>query len=265
MITTEIKEIASLIQARKFLEAEQLCQELEKQDTTDQEKILLCDFKSKVYRETGRLELAEESLRQELEIAEKIYQPNDLTLSAILRNLAMMLDLQQKYHEAIPYAEQALEVLRNSLPSTDLRIADAIVTLAKHHYELGRFKLAQEFLAEAQGLYEAKDGRHSLGVATCLNNLGRILENQGDTDAAINLYQEAAKIRQDLLGNHPDTAFVLLNLGTALADLGNYKEAVSALSSARDIYLELGLEDSPYLEACRKNLMLCWNAVYTPC
>ena len=260
-----IKEISSLISDRKFSEADELCKKIDVQNIEDSEKIFFYDLKSKIYRETGELKLAEDYIRQQLAIAEKIYDPNDLTLSAILRNLAMILDLQQKYSEAIPYAEQSLAILRNILPSTDLRIADGIVTLAKHHYELGRFKLAEEFLVEAQSLFEAKQGRHSLGVATCLNNLGRILEHLGNTDEAVNLYKESVEIRRDMLGSHPDTAFVLLNLGTALADLGNHKEAIQALMESRNIYLSLGLDDSPYLQACRDNIMLCWNAAYTPC
>ena len=106
--------------------------------------------------------MAEASLRDQLALAQKIYPPNDITLSLILRNLAMILDLQQKYSEAIPYGEQSLAILRNTLPASDLRIADGIVSLAKQHYELGRFKQAQELLNEAKNLYETHAEHHSL-------------------------------------------------------------------------------------------------------
>ena len=87
----------------------------------------------------------------------------------------------------------------------------------------------------------------------------------GDRELAINLYKESVQIRRDLLGKHQDTAFVLLNLGTALADLGQHKEAVQALIESRNIYLALNMDDSPYIQTCRDKIMDCWNAVYAPC
>ncbi|MBQ7585346.1 MAG: tetratricopeptide repeat protein [Desulfovibrionaceae bacterium] len=265
MNENDSKQIRTYLQERKYAEAEKLCLDLETTSKQPQEKILLYDFFSRIFRETGRLVESEEYLRKELALAQELYEPSDLTIANILRNLSMTLDLQQKYQEAIPYAEKALSILRTVLPNDDQRITDAMVALGKHHYELGRFALAKDFLNEALERYTAKSGRHSLGVSACLNNLGRILENEGENEQSIPYFSEASMIRRDILGTHPDTAFALLNFGTALAGIGSYKEAAQVLIECRDMYLNLGLEDSPYLEACRENLMLCWNAVCTPC
>ncbi|MBQ2476755.1 MAG: tetratricopeptide repeat protein, partial [Desulfovibrio sp.] len=109
----------------------------------------------------------------------------------------------------------------------------------------------------ALDLYEKADGRQSLGVSTCLNNLGRIYENMGDSEKGVKLLKESAQIRQDLLGVHPDTAFSLLNYGTGLAALGHFGEASEALARCQAVYRELGMEESPYAKACAENLAHC--------
>ncbi len=54
-------------------------------------------------------------------------------------------------------------------------------------------------------------------MGTCLNNLGRLYEECGQLDRGIALHRKAVALRQDVLGDHEDTAFSLGNLGVALA------------------------------------------------
>lgn len=257
-------KIKQLLQERNLDEAEELCLTTMKQ-AEPKERLLLEDLLAGIYRAAHRLPEALTHCQAALELAEKLYPANDLLVANVLHNLSMTLDLDQKYAEAIPYAQRELEILKSIYPDSDKRIAYALLSLAKHHYELGRFDLAKEMLQDCQNRFSQIEGPRGLGVSACLNNFGRILENQGATAEAIPLYQEAVSIRRELLGQHEDTAFTLLNLGTALADLGLFKEAAEVLRECRDMYLDLGLEDSPYLEAARSNLLLCFNKVCTPC
>ena len=261
-------EIRACIQERDFARADALCAAWEKCNRGKNETVLLYDLWSTVARGQNHLDRAEELLSRELELARECYDPYDTVLAGILHNLSMLLDLQQKYAEAIPYAEEELSILRNALPSTDPRIADCLLSLGKHHYELGRFALAREFIYDAMERYTKIHGRHSLGVSACLNNLGRILENEGENEQSVPLFKEATAIRRDLLGTHEETAFTLLNYGTALVGTGSYREAeriIQVLLECRDMYDALGLWESRYCVAARDNLLLCWNAVCTPC
>lgn len=260
-----LNKIQALMQEKKYREALALSKEKEKETDSPRERCLLREAQGKCEQALGNLAEAEELFRSALSMAEEENDPHDLFLARLLRNLSMTLDQEQKYAEAIPYAEQELTILRNSLPDSDLRIADCMLGLAKHHYEQGRFALASEMIHDCMARYEAKEGRNCLGMSACLNNLGRILENQGENEASIPLFTEAVRIRKELLGTHEETAFTLLNLGTALAGIGSYKEAAQVLLECKDMYMALHLEESPYFEACRANLMLCFNAVCTPC
>ncbi len=264
MSTQALADIRTEIAERKFTQAEEHLRAL-LPDLQGEENILGMDLLCGILRATQRLEEACEVARQELAKARTCLTDKDLMLANVLHNVAMTLDMAGQFAEAVPYAEEEVAILRKTLRDDDPRLTDAILALGKHHYEQGHFALARDMMEECLARYTKQSGRKSLGVSACLNNLGRILENLGDNEASLPLFAEACAIREELLGSHEDTAFTLLNYGTALAALGRYQEASEKLLACKDMYLALGLTDSPYLEACRDNLMLCWNKVCTPC
>ena len=265
MNSETLTNISLLLKKRDWAEAEKALGAVDEASLSARERIVFYDQRAALLRAAGRLPEAEAICRAELELAEKTFDADDVRLARVLRNFSMTLDMEQKYEDAIPHAERELAILRRRLPPDSVEIADAVVALAKHHYELGRFTLAREMLEEAVKNYTEKGGRESIGVATCLNNLGRILENKGYNEEAAPLFEEASALREKLQGAHPDTAFTLLNYGTCLAGVGRYREASQVLIKCRDMYLELGMDDSPYLQAARDNLILCFNAVMVPC
>ncbi|MCR4666048.1 MAG: tetratricopeptide repeat protein [Desulfovibrio sp.] len=260
-----IEEIRTLLADRRFDEAKTRLHAALEEEKDEPQKIALFDLLSNACRQTNDLESALSAAKTALDLGEKYLNEDSLTLAALLHNLSMTLDQAQNYSEAIPYAEKELSILRRSVPATDRRVANCLLSLAKHHYELGRFGLAKEMVQDLLTRYKEHDGEESLGVSACLNNLGRILEHEGAEEEALPLFQQSVHIRQKLLGSHEDTAFSLLNLGTCLAALAEWKKAAEALIASRDMYEELGMHDSPYLQAARDNILLCWNNVCTPC
>ena len=117
--------------------------------------------------------------------------------------------------------------------------------------------MAELQVQRALDIYEAADGHHSLGVATCRNNLGRIYENRNQNEEGVKFLEEAATIRKDILGTHPDTAFTLLNYGTGLAALDKFLDASRVLAKAAEMYSALGMDDNQYARAARDNLKVC--------
>mgnify|MGYP000214132873 FL=1 len=73
----------------------------------------------------------------------------------------------------------------------DLRIADALLNLSSHQYTAKKYDAAEANLKMALHLWEAKEGRRCFGVSTCLNNLGRICEERGETRQGVLYHQEA--------------------------------------------------------------------------
>ncbi|WP_308776990.1 tetratricopeptide repeat protein, partial [uncultured Bilophila sp.] len=165
-----------------------------------------------------------------------------------------------EWEEAATLGERALSILEQNLPAGDPRIADALLNLSSHQYAAKKYELAETNLKTALKLWEAKEGRRCFGVSTCLNNLGRICEERGETRQGVLYHQEAVDIRKEILGIHPETAFSLGNCGAALAGDGQWDKAARTLEEALSCYDRLGLSDSPEAAACRNNLDLCRKA-----
>ncbi len=226
-------------------------------------RLLLLDQKVKALAGLGRVREAVDDSREVLALMEKLFGPDHMHVADILHNLSMYLGFDSRHEEAIPVSERELAIVRAQAPGTD-READALVSLAEHVYELSRFAEADGLLESALALYEKHAGRRSLGVSTCLNNLGRSAENQGRNEEGVRYLEEAASIRVELLGTHPDSAFTLLNYGTGLAALGQYLKASEVLSHCAAMYQSLGMSDSVYAQAARRNLDLCSQALNPP-
>jgi tetratricopeptide (TPR) repeat protein len=87
-------------------------------------------------------------------------------------------------------------------------------------------------------------------VATSLNNLALLYDNQGRYDEAEPLYQQALELRRELLGDrHPDVAGSLFNLGGLRYNQGRYPEALDLFLEAEAIYLTTLGADHPDTQA----------------
>ena len=96
-------------------------------------------------------------------------------------------------------------------------------------------------LAEALRGWLASRGRAALaqlpeeerGTSKLLNNLGRLLHDQGDLQGAAPLFREALAARRSTLGDtHPDTLTSINNLGSLMHDLGNLEGATPLFREA---------------------------------
>ncbi len=260
-IRTTLDQLNKLLEQGDFENLLQRCSDLLENPTlAENHRVLLLDQKVKALTALNRLEEATAATLEELPMLEKILGREHMHIANLLHNLNMFLGAANKHAEAIPYSEQELAIVRKLAPGTS-READALVSLAEHYYEQSLFSDADKLLLDALALYEKNEGRRSFGVSTCLNNLGRSSENQNDLEKGAVYLEEAASIREELLGVHPDSAFTLLNYGTCLASLGQYMKAAQTLAHCAAVYEALGLSDSPYAVAARKNLELCSSAL----
>ena len=110
-------------------------------------------------------------------------------------------------------------------------------------------------------------------MSTCLNNLGRICEETGRPDEGIALHRAALDIRRKVLGDHPETAFSMGNLGTALASAGRGRlsslssslacrlSSADMLEQAIACYARCGHTGGNDIEGYRRNLEVCRSAL----
>ncbi len=138
--------------------------------------------------------------------------------------------------------------------------AKDLLTKSADAYNAHDLDGAEALLLQVLEICEAAEGRRSLSVSTCLNNLGRIYENRAHFAKATRFHGEACVIRQALLGNHVETAFSLANYSAALMGDGQWGQAVEGLNMALIMYKKLKMLESPEAEVCRKNLALCREA-----
>ncbi|RYP07907.1 hypothetical protein DL765_008977 [Monosporascus sp. GIB2] len=133
-----------------------------------------------------------------------------------MNNLVLVFDNQGKYKEAEGMNRQALElsqaVLGNEHPST-----------------LARTKISEEVL-----------GREHPDTLTSMNNLAKVLQNQGKYEEAEKIQRQALKLSQGVLGReHPSTLIRMNNLALILRNQGMLAEAEEKQQQRSELIKEI--------------------------
>ncbi len=220
-------------------------------------RIPALDLASQAAYALGRLEDAGMYFRRLRDGLKDIFGQNHPHVAAVQQNMARLAHEQGRLDEALILGREALGILLEALGSEHVDVAQARLNLSTHWYGLRHYDEAEQELREAMRVWEAQEGRRSPHVATCLNNLGRLYEERGDLGQGVAFHTEAVSIRREILGDHPDTAFSLGNLGVAQLMAGDFTAARQSLEEALACYERLGLGDSPDAAAYRANLDIC--------
>jgi tetratricopeptide (TPR) repeat protein len=113
--------------------------------------------------------------------------------------------------------------------------------------------LAQEYLEKAIVLQTKFQKLEAL--ATSLNNLAVLYDNQGKYSEAEPLYLDALEMRKRLFtGDHPDVATSLNNLAGLYYNQGKYSEAEPLYLDALEMIKRLFTGDHPYVASSLNNL-----------
>lgn len=244
----------------EITEAEAYYREIIAMDTSPEIKLMAQDGLGRCLHLQGKSEEAAKAFTLSVELLRDIFGFAHPHVAVGLQNLAQVRSAQGRGEEAIALGKEALEILEQNLSSQPPVIAEALLNLSSCEYEAGNYDNAETHLSRALFLWEQYKGRCCMEVSTCLNNLGRIYEQREKYDIGVRYHQEAVNIRKVLLGEHPETAFSLANLGAALAGDLQWDKATEALRQAINCYERLGLETSQEAATCRKNLDLCRKA-----
>ncbi|MFZ5352479.1 MAG: AAA family ATPase [Bacillota bacterium] len=102
----------------------------------------------------------------------------------------------------------------------------------------GSYEEAEELLKQALGLlnsYDTKDGKYSLNIAACYNYLGEIRRYGMRFSWALDYYDKAIKICEDMRITAGASIFYT-NAGQAAFDMGDYHRAKSYFNRAIKLY-----------------------------
>jgi eukaryotic-like serine/threonine-protein kinase len=122
----------------------------------------------------------------------------------------------------------------------EIRAETAALLVHVVGYLQSRFAEAQGWATTADAVLERLGG-HELLRAWLLNDLGNVLQVQGETEEAVEMQQQGLVLKEKVLGpDHPDVGFSEGNLSIALQSVGRNEEALRHVDRAITL-LERGL------------------------
>ena len=164
------------------------------------------------------------------------------------------------FNSGLPLAREAVNRLSQTRGPSDADLAAACFFLSSAEYQIGRLDEAERLTLRAMSIFRKLEGREA-DISTCLNNLGRICEERGETERGIAYHRESVALHRKAFGTHPQTAFALGNLGVALASAGYFAEAVSVLEECLQVYADVGISTGREVEGYLRNLEVCRRAL----
>ena len=187
----------------------------------------------RLYRETGRLDLASRHLSAALSLFEK--SEDERGISSTVDDIGKLHWLRGDYPRALEFTQRALSMRRRI---GDRRsIALSLNNLGLVYQDSGQFKPALE--AFEQALQIRRDIGDLVGVSITLNNLGTVAQDQREDRRALSLFLEAQDVAKET-GDRNRIALILTNLGETYNRLGDAKTAIQFLKQADEIADELG-------------------------
>jgi hypothetical protein len=127
------------------------------------------------------------------------------------------------------------------LPGTAMALNDLAIRFADQGRGLEAIEAAQQATDAYRELAEADPEQHRPNLAAAVNNLAKMLSDNGRVDDAAHLAAEAVAIRRTLdpAVHRPSLAISASNLAKMLADQGRFNEALAAADEALAIHREL--------------------------
>jgi len=186
----------------------------------------------RAYTSLGLYAPATRLLRQSLEQHRALYGDDNLTVAEDMARLGDALLQQDRYDEAEPLLQGALDLRRRHLGPSDA-VAETLDRLATLHQRRNEYASAEPLFREALAIRRGLFGDTAVVVAQSLNDLGVLLYQMDAYDQAEPVYREALAIDLRQLGeNHPLTAEVLHNLGQTQWSRRNVDQAESLFRRA---------------------------------
>jgi tetratricopeptide (TPR) repeat protein len=152
---------------------------------------------------------------------------NRAALAKTVHGLGEVLEREGRYADAEQSFRKALALQRQALGPAHADVARTLQDLAKVIDESGNPKEAIPVMRQALEMQRQLNGSQpDPGLAEAINDLGTLLYESGDYDAAEKLYGEAIAMKHRLLGEkHPEIAMTLVNLARVLQNKGDLARA----------------------------------------
>jgi tetratricopeptide (TPR) repeat protein len=199
----------------------------------------------KAYRDAIRIESARpQDPRNQLELADSLY------------GLGKLLELEGRYADADRDLRKALTLQQKLYGASHPAIARTLKNLASEVAESGDLNVAIGLEQRAVAMQrELRGNEPSPDLAEALNDLGVLLEANGDNDGAERFYRESLEMKQRLYGDkHPEVAAGLFAIASVLWDKEDLQGAEALFQRSIAMRRELQGESDPQLGEALFNL-----------
>jgi tetratricopeptide (TPR) repeat protein len=190
-----------------------------------------------IFRYKGDLDQSLNSYERGLKILERLDEK--LEMARAHNNIgSFYADKLKDQEKGIYHYTKCLDISREA---HDLRAQGYSLTgLAAIYTERGDFKLAEEYLMEARGIFKKLDEKYMLGGVS--EHYGELLLAMGEHSKAEEEYKYAVSIFEDKNLRY-DLANTLLALGKVYIAMDRNKEAEQTLTRALSVAEEIGSVD----------------------
>jgi CHAT domain-containing protein/Tfp pilus assembly protein PilF len=172
---------------------------------------------------------------------------------------------QGKSREAIPAAQQAVEIRKKALGEDHPDYATSLNNLAELYQRVGEPGKALPLCQRALEIRKKALGEDHPAYAESLNNLAELYRGVGEPGKALPLCQRALEIRKKALGEeHPRYADSLNNLALLYQDMGEPGKALPLCQRALEIEKKALGEDHPLYAISLNNLATLYQDMGEP-
>jgi CHAT domain-containing protein len=165
-----------------------------------------------------------------------------------------------KFEEALPLAQQALEIREKKLGPDHPGTAGSLMLVARIQDAQFLYYKALPLYQRALKIREKALGPEHPATAASMAMLARIYSILGFFDKGLPLAQQSLKIREKVLGpENPDTAHSLLILGFLYGQMGLHDKGLSLVQQALKITEKTLGPDHPQTAAALDNLVVLYT------
>jgi serine/threonine-protein kinase len=159
-------------------------------------------------------------------------------------DLAMVMRSRSRYAEALEESEQALAIDEKALGANHPKALTERGSLGLTHYHLGHYRQARELLEQVAGAQRAQSGADNPTQAGTLINLGLVLIEIPDLEAADKDFAESLRIWEKNYGrDHPGAQVALGGLGNVHVLQGRFDQAEAELAEVQKADEKRGATD----------------------
>lgn len=181
----------------------------------------------------GRLDEAEQVLRDALEKSKKVRGLDHFQTLEIVSNLAVILRRQNKNDEAETLCRQAVQAQKKSGSTSDHRYLMLLNNLGSILQQKGNPEEAEQYYRESLDGYVKLYGEKHPATLVSEANLAHLLSESNRIEEAEALLRHNLQLSREVLGDaHASTLTAMNNLGPLLQRKGEYPEAESILREA---------------------------------